>query len=134
MEKMTAQEIEQRAGEETVDCMIGICRGVHGTSLGKELCEACRQLQAYADLRTEKCPVYGDRSVLQCTAKVHCYSRKRCRKIREVMKYAGPRMLFVRAPSGMCISHFGIRKSRRDQYKGKERETCFTKTVKGIFR
>lgn len=48
MEKMTAQEIEQkRAGEkETVDCMIGIyCRGVHGTKRG-ELCEACRQLQA----------------------------------------------------------------------------------------
>lgn len=45
MEKMTAQEIEQkRAGEkETVDCMIGIyCRGVHGTKRG-ELCEACRQ-------------------------------------------------------------------------------------------
>ena len=46
MEKMTAQEIEQkRAGEkETVDCMIGIyCRGVHGTK-----------------------PVYGDEDVLQC--------------------------------------------------------------------
>ena len=93
MEKMTAQEIEQkRAGEkETVDCMIGIyCRGVHGTKRG-ELCEACCQLQAYADLRTEKCPFMETKTF--CSAcKVHCYSKEMQEKIREVMKYAGPRM------------------------------------------
>ena len=94
MEKMTAQEIEQkRAGEkETVDCMIGIyCRGVHGTKRG-ELCEACRRLQAYADLRTEKCPFMETKTF--CSAcKVHCYSKENKEKIREVMRYAGPRML-----------------------------------------
>ena len=67
MEKMTAQEIEQkRAGEkETVDCMIGIyCRGVHGTKRG-ELCEACRQLQVRRSSHG-KMSVYGDEDVLQC--------------------------------------------------------------------
>ena len=82
MEKMTAQEIEQkRAGEkETVDCMIGIyCRGVHGTKRG-ELCEACCQLQAYADLRTEKCPFMETKTF--CSAcKVHCYSKEMQEKI-----------------------------------------------------
>lgn len=79
MEKMTAQEIEQkRAGEkETVDCMIGIyCRGVRGTKRG-ELCEACRQLQAYADLRTEKCPFMETKTAVpvRCTI-----TRRRCRR------------------------------------------------------
>ena len=129
MEKMTAQEIEQkRAGEkETVDCMIGIyCRGVHGTKRG-ELCEACRQLQAYADLRTEKCPFMETKTF--CSAcKVHCYSKEMQEKIREVMKYAGPRMLFVHpACHPACAYHTGIRKAERDQYKGKGRETCFIK-------
>lgn len=68
MEKMTAQEIEQkRAGEkETV--------GLHDRHLlprsardeaGRTL-RGVRQLQAYADLRTGKMPVYGDEDVLQC--------------------------------------------------------------------
>lgn len=80
MEKMTAQEIEQkRAGEkETVDCMIGIyCRGVHGTKRG-ELCEACRQLQAYADLRTENVRLWRRR---RSAVPVRCtVIRRRCRR------------------------------------------------------
>ena len=120
MEKMTAQEIEQkRAGEkETVDCMIGIyCRGVHGTKRG-ELCEACRQLQAYADLRTEKCPFMETKTF--CSAcKVHCYSKEMQEKIREVMKYAGPRMLFVHPL--LAIRHVHI--TRRNKKKQKEIST-----------
>ena len=94
--------------------MIGIyCRGVHGTKRG-ELCEACRQLQAYADLRTEKCPFMETKTF--CSAcKVHCYSKEMQEKICEVMKYADQGCcLCIRClPSGMCILHFGIRKSRK---------------------
>ena len=95
MEKMTAQEIEQkRAGEkETVDCMIGIyCRGVHGTKRG-ELCEACCQLQAYADLRTDKCP-FMETKTFCSNCRVHCYKPQMRAQIRAVMRFSGPRMLF----------------------------------------
>ena len=133
MEKMTAQEIEQkRAGEkETVDCMIGIyCRGVHGTKRG-ELCEACRQLQAYADLRTEKCPFMETKTF--CSAcKVHCYSKEMQEKIREVMKYAGPRMLFVHPLLAIRHVHITLRnkkKAERDQYKGKRERNMFHKRL-----
>ena len=100
MEKMTAQEIEQkRAGEkETVDCMIGIyCRGVHGTKRG-ELCEACCQLQTF------------------CSAcKVHCYSKEMQEKIREVMKYAGPRMLFVHPLLAIRHVHITLRNKKKQK-------------------
>ena len=106
MEKMTAQEIEQkRAGEkETVDCMIGIyCRGVHGTKRG-ELCEACCQLQAYADLRTEKCPFMETKTF--CSA---------CTVHRELMKYAGPRMLFVHPLLAIRHVHITLRNKKKQK-------------------
>lgn len=120
MEKMTAQEIEQKRAreKETVDCMIGIyCRGVHGTKRG-ELSEACRRLQAYADLRTEKCPFMETKTF--CSAcKVHCYSKEMQEKISEVMKYAGPRMLFVHPL--LAIRH--VRITLRNKKKQKEIST-----------
>ena len=77
MEKMTAQEIEQkRAGEkETVDCMIGIyCRGVHGTKRG-ELCEACRRTPIFARKNARLWRRRRSAVPVRCTV-----IRRRCRR------------------------------------------------------
>lgn len=88
--------IEQKRSQEkaTVGSMIEIyCHGVHGTKRGS-LCGECQALNDYAALRTEKCPFMETKTF--CSAcKVHCYSKEKQEKIREVMRYAGPRMLFV---------------------------------------
>ncbi len=68
------------------------CHGRHGTKKG-ELCEDCRRLQGYALSRLEHCKFGNDKTFCsQCP--VHCYKPDMREKIRDVMKYAGPRSLF----------------------------------------
>ena len=66
------------------------CRKKHHS---KELCENCSELLNYANLRIEKCPFMETKTF--CSAcKVHCYKKEMREKIREVMKFSGPRMIF----------------------------------------
>jgi predicted amidophosphoribosyltransferase len=76
----------------TVEAMIGIfCRGRHGTKEG--LCPDCGELRDYAARRLEQCPLRANKP--KCSAcPVHCYKPAMRERIREVMRYAGPRMLY----------------------------------------
>lgn len=75
----------------TVAAMIRIyCRAHHGAA--KAPCPGCAGLLAYARERIEKCPFGVDKPVCnQCT--VHCYKPEMRERIKEVMRYAGPRMM-----------------------------------------
>jgi hypothetical protein len=76
----------------TVGLMIELfCRGQHG---GKNaLCPKCRELLEYALKRLEKCPLQDNKpKCSKCT--VHCYKPDMREKIKAVMKYSGPRMLY----------------------------------------
>lgn len=76
----------------TVDLMIDLCcRGHHGSK--DNLCDDCRALLDYVKKRLEKCPFKEKKpKCSQCT--VHCYKPDRREKIKEVMRYSGPRMLY----------------------------------------
>ncbi|MDI6688312.1 MAG: nitrous oxide-stimulated promoter family protein [Desulfobacterales bacterium] len=76
----------------TVEVMIEIfCHGKHGNKKG--LCPECRELLDYAVQRLEKCPFQENkRTCAKCP--VHCYKPDMRKKIRAVMKYVGPRMLY----------------------------------------
>jgi hypothetical protein len=80
------------AGEvKTLTAMLRIyCRGRHGG--GRELCGECRELQVYAEGKLEKCR-FGDRKPKCSQCPVHCYKPAMRERIREVMQYAGPRMM-----------------------------------------
>ena len=92
----TAKDPGRRRREETllVQQMIALyCRGNHGSRNGA-LCPECRALDDYAALRIEKCPFMETKTF--CSAcRVHCYRPEMREKIRAVMRWAGPRMLFV---------------------------------------
>lgn len=77
---------------QTIERMIYIyCYGQHGTS--GELCAECRTLLDYANQRVEKCPFQENKPVCsKCT--VHCYKPVMRERIKQVMRYAGPRMLY----------------------------------------
>ena len=97
--------------KKTLRVMIGVyCRGKHKG----ELCPECQKLLDYALLRTEKCPFMETKTF--CSAcKVHCYSKEMQEKIKEVMKYAGPRMLFyhpLQALDHMWVTMKGKMKKR----------------------
>lgn len=63
------------------------CRARHG---GAQLCGSCRELLAYAARRLRRCPQRPKPACKNCTT--HCFSAEFRGRIKEVMKYAGPRM------------------------------------------
>ena len=74
--------------------MIGVyCRGHHGTKKG-ELCGTCAALAAYAEERSDKCPFMESKTFCS-NCKVHCYKPDMRERIKDVMKWAGPRMIFT---------------------------------------
>jgi len=73
----------------TVRLMIGLyCRRRHG---GKELCDNCRELAAYAEARIRGCH-YGEKKPACSRCPIHCYKPEMRGRITEVMRFAGPRM------------------------------------------
>ena len=77
--------------KETVSLMIALyCRHHHG---GRALCPDCAALDAYARLRSDKCPFMETKSFCS-NCRVHCYKPDMREKIRAVMRWSGPRMLF----------------------------------------
>ena len=77
--------------KETVSLMIRLyCRKKHG---GKTLCPDCAALDAYARQRSDKCP-FMETKTFCSNCKVHCYKNDMREKIREVMRFSGPRMIF----------------------------------------
>jgi hypothetical protein len=67
------------------------CRKKHKSKNG--LCDECKELDDYARLRSEKCP-FMETKTFCSNCKVHCYKPLMREKIREVMKFSGPRMIF----------------------------------------
>ncbi len=86
---MSSDKIERE--KETIHTMISIyCRGKHHQT---ELCDKCRSLLLYAQQRLSNCRFAPDKPFCKnCT--VHCYKPDKRQQIREVMRYAGPRIFF----------------------------------------
>ena len=53
----------------------------------------CEDLYKYAYLRIDKCP-FMETKTFCSKCKVHCYKPDMQKKIKEVMRFSGPRMLF----------------------------------------
>jgi hypothetical protein len=109
----------------TMQVMVGMyCRGHgHPGTDGDELCVDCRGFIDYAERRLEKCP-YGPDKPTCAKCPIHCYKPPPRQFAREVMRYAGPRML-LRHP-WLSLTHFAAkarqvehpmaaRRSRRDE-------------------
>ena len=75
-----------------VPLMIRIyCKKKHRMKTG--LCTECQALHEYAMLRADKCP-FMETKTFCSNCKVHCYKKDMREKIREVMRFSGPRMIF----------------------------------------
>jgi hypothetical protein len=65
------------------------CSHRHG---GHQLCNECAELVDYAERKLDLCP-YGPDKPTCNKCPIHCYRPEPRQKMREVMRYAGPRML-----------------------------------------
>lgn len=80
---------------ETVTEMIRIyCHGNHHDRADKKgLCPSCQELADYAVDRTMKCPRMAYKTFCN-KCPIHCYRKDMEERISEVMRYAGPRIMF----------------------------------------
>ena len=85
-------ETKREREKAMVSQMIALyCRKQHGTR--GALCPDCAALDAYARLRSDKCP-FMETKPFCSNCKVHCYKPDMREKIRAVMRFSGPRMIF----------------------------------------
>jgi hypothetical protein len=76
--------------KKTVEKMISIyCRYNHRTA---ELCNECSEMLSYAHNKLDKCPFGSDKPACN-NCLVHCYRQQEKEKIKEIMRFAGPKML-----------------------------------------
>ncbi len=96
VEFTTDKRFVRRAREvKTMTAMVRIyCEGHrHAPEAGERLCAECGSLLEYAIRRTERC-VFGDAKPTCANCLVHCYTTEMREKVRDVMRWAGPRMIF----------------------------------------
>ena len=95
----------------TMSKMVCMYCSAHHNGSGEMLCASCREFLDYADVRLEKCP-YGEEKPTCANCPIHCYKPARKAQARDIMRYAGPRML-LRHPL-LAIAHQldGFRKVR----------------------
>ncbi len=77
-----------------VSRMIAIYCNRHHTPEGSGICDNCQKLLDYARQRLDHCPKGNTKSSCR-KCEIHCYSPENREKIRTVMKYVGPRMIFI---------------------------------------
>lgn len=78
--------------KKTVAAMVHIyCHDHHGTSR-RTLCAACAELLDYADDRLATCPFEEEKTTCR-DCPIHCYRAAERASMKDVMRYAGPRML-----------------------------------------
>lgn len=112
MDTQTKREREK----EIVSQMIALyCREKHHTRQG--LCPACEALNAYARQRSDKCP-FMDTKTFCSNCKVHCYKSEMRQKIREVMRFSGPWMMFYHPVA--ALRHMLETKKERRFLEGKK--------------
>lgn len=85
-----------------IDWMIAFyCRKNHHHK--KKPCDECKELLGYAKKRLEHCPYGGNKkSCRRCATP--CYTPAMRKRIKTVMRYSGPRMIFYQPYE--WIQHF----------------------------
>lgn len=80
--------------KQTIERMLLVyCRLKHNRKGKSPLCENCKSLKEYAHARLTNC-MFGEEKPACRKCPVHCYKPDMKKEIKEVMQYAGPRMLF----------------------------------------
>ncbi len=83
-----------------IETMIYIyCKKNHNS---KSLCSNCKELVEYCNKRIEHCPL-GDAKINCQQCEIHCYSSEQRERIREIMRFSGPRMTYLHPI--MAIKH-----------------------------
>ena len=83
----------------TVAAMLSIyCRYKEGN---RHLCDDCKMLLEYANRRLEHCK-FGEGKSTCRKCPIHCYKPDMRERMREVMRFSGPRMILFHPVMAIC--------------------------------
>ncbi len=94
LERLNRGALKREA--QTIRSMIEIyCRAHHDEDRSdkQQLCASCQELCDYALARLARCP-FGQEKPVCAKCNVHCYKPEYRIRISEVMRFAGPRIMF----------------------------------------
>ncbi len=95
----------------TIAAMLGIyCRAHHQAETG--LCQDCKELLDYAEKRLKYCP-FQEKKTTCGKCSIHCYKPAMREKIRQVMRFSGPRMLLRHPYLALMHTLDGFRKKTK---------------------
>ena len=86
------------------------CRKKHHTKSG--LCKDCSALESYAKEKSDNCPFMENKTFCS-NCNVHCYEPEMREKIRQVMRFAAPRMIYHRP---LMVFHYLWLKKREKKH------------------
>lgn len=112
-------ERKRKREQQVADKMIHLyCRRHHDDydRHAGRLCVECSALSEYVRVRTEKCPFMENKTFCS-NCKVHCYRPEMQEKIRRVMRFSGPRMIFFHPILAGWHIVCSIKEKRRNQEK-----------------
>ncbi|WP_444550806.1 nitrous oxide-stimulated promoter family protein [Candidatus Magnetomonas plexicatena] len=99
--------------KKTVGKMIALyCRKNHKTA-DKTLCPDCQSLHDYSQLRLDRC-IFQDNKPNCSHCTIHCYKPDMRVKIKEVMRFSGPRMILRNPILALLHSLDGIIRRKSD--------------------
>lgn len=105
---MKIQDKREREKRIVTEMIRLYCRKNHRTT---DLCNECKALAEYASMRIDKCP-FMETKTFCINCKVHCYKHEMREKIRKVMRFSGPRMIFYHPV--MAVRHvIEVKKEKR---------------------
>lgn len=92
---MTPHHIANRTAREskTIAAMLQMYCCAHHQAEEGALCRDCTALLVYAHRRIARC-VFGEAKPTCANCTVHCYKPAMRERVRQVMRWAGPRMLW----------------------------------------
>ena len=85
--------------KKVISLMISLyCHKKHGNFWksyrgNSSLCAECAELDRYVRQQTDRCPVIATKTFCS-NCRVHCYTPEMRERIKTVMRFSGPRMLF----------------------------------------
>jgi hypothetical protein len=98
--------------KKTIKAMAQIyCKNHHGSKNG-ELCIDCAEFFEYAKMRLDKCP-FGEKKSTCGKCLIHCYRPDMKVKVKEIMRYSGPRMLLYHPVLALHHAVDGFKKPKK---------------------
>lgn len=77
----------------TISAMLTLYCKNHHKDYETGICDDCKEIQEYALKRLQNCPFIENKPTC-ANCLVHCYNKEMQNKVRQIMRYSGPRLLF----------------------------------------